>query len=160
MNILSLQLSQGLFRSGFISITTRSISSCILYIHFFKLSPCAVPIFTESAVYLITKFCFPQNIGMDFPYILLGLGKNRPLIYYTVKCEWFYAALLTAKILVQASITGCPLKFLSKFHGLFLSDALCRSCNCVFPWDCKISETCPALCKWMRGFAVILTLCH
>lgn len=118
------------------------------------------PIFTDSAVPLITKFCLLKNVALDFPYIPSALGKNCQLVCCIVKCEWFYAALFTTKILEQAGRIGVPAASLSKFHSLLLFDALYKSCNFVVPWGLKIWETCPALCKWTSRVVVIITLCY
>lgn len=149
------------FMPGLIRVTIRSNIFVYILYSFFKIMWCSVHAFTDSVVHLTTKFCLCKNPAADFPNLLLVMEKNCPLIYYIVKCEWFYVTLLTAKNPWASKSYWVPAEIPVKIScSLFLYDALCKLCNCVFPWDWKTSETYPALYKWMSRAIVIIIPCH
>lgn len=127
------------FVSGLISVTIRSNIFVYILYSFLKIMSCSsVHAFTDSVLHLTTKFCLSKNQAADFLNLLLVLEKNCPLIYYTVKFEWFYVTLLTAKNPWASKSYWVYAEIPAKFHVVYFF--LMPSINCAVVYFPEIGK--------------------
>lgn len=126
------------FMSGLIRITIRSSIFVYILYSFLKIMSCSVHAFTDSVLHLTTKFCLSKNQAADFLNLLLVLEKNFPLIYYTVKFEWFYVTLLTAKNPWASKFYWLRAEIPAKFHVVYFF--LMPSVSCAIVYSPEIGK--------------------